>query len=478
MGRNIKIMTALVAVLVSVALAYSNSFYGVFVYDDFINIVNNPDIRSLPSAITGTSRPLTNFTFYIQHRLGVVRTADFHLVNLMLHLLSTFLLWRLLWALGRDAGAGDRRRMEFSVLAAFIWALHPVQTESVTYIVQRAEPLSAVFLFGALLAGISYIARKVRVWAALTLLFLLLACAGKPTAVCGPLLLLALDSLVYSRGLKQALCRRWKFHVLSFATLLFPAVLLTGSHESVTSAGFTMNILSPSEYLAFQPRALVLYLGVFVWPAHLLIDYGYDLEAALLPVVFFLLLLALITRYVWRAGGFARTGILWFYLAMAPVIFVPLADLFAEHRLYIPSVGLSMIAAECICVLFQKTDALRLKSRRPLRMCLSFLVVILFGALGLRTWYRNADYCDPLVLWRQVVDRRPENVRGYLGVGAAMARRGMISESEQIFRQGVEIYKKLDSEFLKESFRTDYAYLCMNTAVILKARGEDQGSGR
>lgn len=472
MGCKVKMLLGIMAVFISVAAAYSNSFYGVFVYDDFINILNNPAIRRFPSVISDTTRPLTNVTFYLQYRIGMVSAADFHLINLVLHLLNAGLVWTFLWVIGGIGGV--RLRIMFATLGSLIWALHPVQTESVTYIVQRAELLSSVFLFAAVLSGLAYLAGRGRWWSVgLVLLLLIAAYAGKPTAVCGPLILLVLDAFICSKGFRRALVDHWKFHACSFATLTLPLFLLTGAHESTTSAGFSMQFISPLEYVAFQPRAILLYLFKYIWPRRLLIDYGYDVEHSWGVVALFLAVLLIMTYAGWRYGGIMRLGMCLFYAAMMPVIFVPLADLFAEHRLYVPSTGLAMLAAYGIAYGVKKLEGAGRAGN--VRLC-ALATVGVICLLGFWTWLRNSDYSDAGRLWRQVVEERPGNIRGYLGLGAELAREGRMSEAEDLFRLGVDVYDQLDSRFLRESFRTDYGYLCFNMAVLLKARGKDRES--
>ena len=86
---------------------------------------------------------------------------------------------------------------------------------------------------------------------------------------------------------------------------------------------------------------------------------------------------------------------------------------------------------------------------------------------------RNSDYSDPAVLWRQVVQQNPSNVRGYLGMGSIAAARGDMVSAEGDFRMGVKVYEQLKGSFLKESHRTDYGYACRNLGEILRARGLD-----
>ena len=464
-----KKLLALAAILISVFAVYSNSFQGVFVFDDFINIVNNPALHTWRTAISNSSRPITNLTFWVQYKLGMSHAADFHIVNVMLHAVNSVLLWLLLWKVTRRVAAS--RRLLFSTAATLLWAVHPIHTESVTYIVQRAEVLSVLFMLAGLLFGVMAMRRRSKACMVGVAAAFGMAFASKPTAVSAPFLLLLLDSVAVSGGMRKAWRDNRILHAVSLASLLIPIYMLSGSHESGTSAGFSMQFLSYGQHLAFQPRALVMYVAKLVWPRNLVMDYGLDVEHELLPVLLFSVVLCVGVLAIWRVsrqGGVSRLGLYWFFLALGPVIFVPLADLFAEHRLYLASAGFALLISAGLL------DVTRRVIPGKDRKCIGFMVVVamLTLSLGIRTWTRNRDYRDPLILWQQVVDLTGGNVRGHLGVGAALARRGDVRGAEGAFRLAVAAYRACECEFLKESFRTDYAYACRNLGVVLNAQGQ------
>lgn len=461
---------ALATILISVVAAYSSSLQGVFVFDDFINIVNNPNLSNWREAVSSSSRPLTNLTFWLQYRLGMTHAADFHIVSLLLHAVNSILLWCLLWEVTRRVAAS--RRLLFSTAATLLWAVHPIHTESVTYIVQRAEVLSVLFVLAGLLFGIAAMRRRSKLCILGVAAAFGMAFASKPTAVSAPFLLILLDAMAVSGGLRKAWRDNRMLHLASFASLLIPVCLLSGSHESVTSAGFGISFLGFNQYLAFQPRAIIAYVVKLLWPCSLVIDYGADVEHEVVPVLLFSVLLCVGILTIWRVSrrsGVSRLGLCWFFVVLCPVLFVPLADLFAEHRLYLASAG----AALLVCAGLLDVNR-RLFSGKD-KKCYTFMIVIgvLALALGARTWARNRDYRDPIILWQQVVDANSGNVRGHLGVGAELARRGDLRAAEGSFRLAIAAYRTCTCEFLKESFRTDYAYACRNLGMVLRAQGQE-----
>jgi hypothetical protein len=464
-------LLAAAILLAAVAITYANSMHGVFVYDDFINIVNNPSIKSWQGAVDGTSRPLTNLTFWLHFRLGLTHPVYFHVVNVFLHALNTLLLWGIVLRITRHIDAG--RRLFLSTASAVIWAVHPVQAESVTYIVQRAEVLSAAFMLSGILLGLHCTRERRKRWIVPLFVAFVFASLSKPTAVAAPFLLLAADAAI-ARGFRESWRQAWLVHAVSFASLLVPAMLLWQANESTTSAGFSMPIVTFGQYLLFQPRAIAVYIAKLVWPSTLLIDYGYDLDPWTVSLGFAALIVAgtALAVRISRRGGVSRLGVAWFYIALAPVMLVPLADLFAEHRLYLASAGFAVVLVSALL------EGCRRATRDDWRAAVLFLAAVstLAAMLALRAVSRNADYRDELVLWGQVAEQRPGNIRGHLGVGSSLAGRGDFRQAERSFRMAILVYKGLESRFLKESFRTDYAYACRNLAVLLAANGAQEES--
>lgn len=470
MSDRVRLFAAVSLILLAVFAAYSNSYFGVFVYDDFISIVNNPAIREFHSSVTHTSRPLTNLTFFVQYKLGITHVAEFHAFNLALHALNSVLVWGLLFVLCGDMERN--RRQSFSLVAALLWAVHPIHTESVTYIVQRAEILSALFILIGLISGLRFLKTRTKKLIVLVAVAFICASLSKPTAACAPFLLLLFDGFLLSNDIRSALRKNYLLYAAAMMSVILPSLLLLQEHESATSAGFATDVVGTLQYWASQPRIIIMYVGKLLFPRSLLIDYGYDVERSLLVTSVLGLLVAAVSVFSWIMackGSLVRFALPWIFICLAPVIIVPLSDLFAEHRLYLASIGVSVLVTSILFVLSERYAGGAGSARRA--CCI--MAVVLIASLGCRTWLRNRDYADPEVLWQQVVQSRPLNLRGYLGVGAARARRQDYLGAEASLRMGIDIYNGLSSGFLKKSARTDYAYACWNLASVLAVQGRD-----
>src|SRR5206468_1139421 len=145
----------------ALAIAYANSFHVPFVFDDLPGIVTNPSIRSLaasfhpPPQITTSGRPAVNVSFALDYVLGGLAPAGYHALNLLIHWAAALLLYGLVRRTLRLPSTGARGQGGASGIAlatALVWALHPLQTESVTYVVQRCESLMGLAYLGTLYA--------------------------------------------------------------------------------------------------------------------------------------------------------------------------------------------------------------------------------------------------------------------------------------------------------------------------------------
>src|SRR3989338_2627471 len=142
-------------IVVAGLAAYHNSFSGVFTLDDASGIIHNVRIRHLwpPSYLTHTTRPLADLTFALNYALGGLNPISYHLVNLAIHLAAALVLYGLI----RRTCLTERLRARWgttastlAVAVALLWVVHPLTTQAVTYIVQRAEALMALGYLGTL----------------------------------------------------------------------------------------------------------------------------------------------------------------------------------------------------------------------------------------------------------------------------------------------------------------------------------------
>jgi protein O-mannosyl-transferase len=431
---------AAIAILVAaVGVAYANSFRGPFVFDDGPSIVMNPSIRHLgslrvlaapPDAITTTGRPLVNLSLAINYAIGDLEVEGYHVVNLAIHILAALTLFGLvrrtllLPAVSARFGAAATG---LGLTVALLWALHPLQTESVTYIVQRAEAMVGLFClltFYCLVRGAAV--AHGRGWYVAAVGSCALGMASKEVMVSVPLLAVLFDRIFIAGSFREGARRRWLFWLALAATWGILAVVVPQSQERGGSAGFGLGMTSWA-YARTQFGCIVRYLRLVFWPSPLVLDYGRLLAksaAEIVPyaIVVFLLVAATVVALALRPRwGFAGA---WFFAILAPTSsIVPLAgQTEAEHRMYLP-----LAAVVAVVVLGAFLALARLSPRwRRARWA---LVAAVAAMLGVATYRRNQDYQSELMLWNGAVASSPKNDRAYLSRADAYRTKGQYEEA-------------------------------------------------
>lgn len=443
---------ALAAIALAAALAYHDSFHGAFVFDDVPAIAENPDIRSFASALrenpsidtaTAVGRPLLRVSLWANYAAGGLDVRGYHALNLVLHVATAWLLWALLRQLFRSPALRARTGAAAEPLAfciALLWTLHPLQTESVTYIVQRTEILGALFYL-ATLYGVARCAgsagRQAGVWGALATLACLLGMAAKETLATAPLVAVALDRIFFATSWQTLWRARGRLYVALASTWIFLAYLVTASAGRRQTVGFDLG-MTWWQYALTQPYYVCRYLFLSIWPGPLTLDYGrYHATTVGEVLPYALLVAALVALTAWalrRDPPFGFCG-LWFFALLAPTSsVVPIVtQTGAEHRMYLP---LAAVIAAAVVGAY----ALAKRARGPTagRLALAAFAVVAL-AFGARTIARNADYRSNVTIWESAIAHWPRNPRAHMSLGAVLASQGLTAESIPHFERAIEL---------------------------------------
>ena len=418
------------AVAAAVLLAYWNSLGSPFLFDDTGAVVNNPTIRHLGSLAalsppndgsTTTGRPLVNLSFALNYAVSGNAVWSYHALNLLIHASAALAL----------LGVVRRTRPGPAFLAALLWAVHPLQTESVTCIAQRTESLCGLcYLLTFYGLARSAAAPRAGWWLAFSFLACLAGMGTKEVMVTAPVLALLYDRTFLAGSLAGAWQRRRGYYAALAGTWLLLAWLVWRSGgERGAAAGFGHGI-SGWNYLLQQCEALVLYLRLSVWPHPLVLDYGTAVVQSWTAVWWQgLVVVALLAGTGWALWRRPVLGFLgaWFFIILAPSSsIVPLVtQTMAEHRMYLP------LAAVVCLVVFAARHHLGARADWA-------LAAAAVACTGL-TMARNHDYRDPVAIWRDSADKYPLNPRAHNNLGWARQGRGKFAEANAHFARAVEL---------------------------------------
>lgn len=418
--------------------AYWRSFTVPFQFDDVHSLVESSSVHltrldweSLAPMLS-RSRPLTALSFGLNYWLGGLAPAGWHAVNLAVHVTAATLAWLLAGELLARAAWGDQvRRRRVALIAALLFLLHPVQTQAVTYIVQRMASLAGCL---ALLATwlwfrgrrsarpAPWLAGAGGAWVA--------ALLAKENVVLLPAIVAVADALL-GGGFVLWVRRNRAAVLASGAAGVALGVAMVGRYWAVIQAEHARFGLSLGDRLLTQPRVLAHYLSLLAWPlpSRLRVDYDFTPSRGLLdpPVTLLALggLVGLVAAAWWfrRRQPLASFAVVWFLGNLAVENTLLPVDLAFEHRLYLPSFAVLLLAAVGL------EHAL---GARPARVWAVAAPAVLL--LGAATDRRNAVWNDPAALHAQVLADSPTSTRALLAVGNGAGARGDLDGAERAYR--------------------------------------------
>jgi tetratricopeptide (TPR) repeat protein len=424
---------ALAAALAFALAAYGRVLHGAFHFDDSWLIVNNLAVKSADGLLAFlrsaslTDRPVTTVTFALNYALGALDPFGYHLVNVAIHLGTAFLLFLLGQTLLLRAHAPAPEWV--AAAAAGTFALHPLNSQAVSYVAQRSESLATLLAAATLLLLLAAerspsVGRRAG-WIALASIAFLLAVETKLPAVVAPALW-AVAAVAFPLDPGQPLAPRLR----RIAAIGAPLLLLGGILVAATfvrlrghnDVGLDVPGIGPWRYLLTQAHAVLLYVRLLVVPVGQSVEHDLPLSTSLDPAtaaaaVTLLGALALGLRLLaapprgWsdetRASGrVVGFGIVWWFVALAPSSsIIPVRDLAVEHRVYMASFGLLLAAAACVERALARLPA----SRRPHAVALAMAIVWI--ALGVTLHGRNAVWESELALWSDAAAKAPTRVR-------------------------------------------------------------------
>jgi tetratricopeptide (TPR) repeat protein len=456
---------AVALLIVSVVLAYSNIFGAEFTLDDNLTVFENPAIKTLwpPSSVQLHPsnnqylnqilyvRPVAQFTFALNYALGGFTLWGYHAVSLAIHVCSTLLVFGILRRtlltplLVETYGEAA---LGIALAAALLWGVHPLDTNTITYISPRMEALMAMFYLATLYCWSRGALERSRLWMGLSVLSCFLGMTSKEVMITAPVMVFLYDVLFLGGSWRQVLQQRWRWYIgllLSAALLVFLVLTVPGEHGAFISEATAANQRGAHSerwsYAATMPGVILYYLRLLVWPDPLVFDYKWPVAATWTAVVLPGIIVAgAVLATVW---GFARRQawaypIAWYLITLSPSSsLMPLYDDYiAEYRVYLPSIG-PVVFVVCGAWLVLRKFGEALPSRAAIGGCAGIALVCGLGGL---TWARNIDYRTEISIWADTVAKAPNNERAHRVFADALRKQGRYDEAIKEYREALSLY--------------------------------------
>jgi protein O-mannosyl-transferase len=423
-------------------LVYGPALTGPFVFDDTVQHYAKAADAAQPLLdwVNG-ERPMLFFSFWLNHLILGNDPFGYHLVNVIIHVFNAalvFLLIQKLLSFYRPQAEPDKLRL-LAGFGAAVFLLHPIQTESVSYIASRSETLCAFFMLSAL-ALFLYRRPGPVTWptAASIALLCAAACATKEEAVVlAPILVLA--DLYWETDFSMAGLRdNWRLYVPLVVAGAVAGSAIAGVMEHSKSVGFRLHDISSLDYFFTQCRVFFSYIRLLVLPVGQTLSPDVPLSRNIFEhgTIFGLVgILGLIAAAIYfrRRYRLASFGILLFLILLAPTSsFVPLLDAQVEHRLYLPTMALTLVLLEFLL-------RARLPDRQLAAACIA--VSCVYGAMS---YARNQVWGSEVLLWQDALSKAPDTQRPYFGLAIAYLNRNRCNDAAGVLERASARFERND----------------------------------
>lgn len=469
-----------IAIIAVTSLVYANHWNNGFHFDDAHTIENNLYIRNLrhipcffgwktagcqvPAAETfssipshGSYRPLVTTMLAVDYALG--KGYDpfwFHLSTFIFFLFQLLMMLLFFQHILRHYTT-KQQALVISGLMTIGYAVHPVNAETVNYMISRSDLISTALVFAALVVYQYFPSLRNRY---LYLIPVLLGALAKPTAIMFfPLLLLY--QLLFEQQVSLVDFGKWSFSQLikNSGVAGIVCIVIYFFIQHMESGYFEAGGKDKAGYWLTQPAVWLHYLSQFILPVQLSADTDWAVFPRPLPakawmgMAYSLLLLG-------AALWFSRShklrpltfGILWFFVCLVPTSAVPLAEVLNDHRMFFPFAGFIMVFGWGLWLLYEQLAPLG-------RKFLLLLVGLMITGYGLGSMKRNTVWKTEESLWKDVTEKSPKNGRGWMNYGLTLMGKGAYPEAEGCFRKGLE-------------FCPAYSYIHVNLGIVRAAQGD------
>ncbi len=463
---------ALIFIALAALLIYSNIYHSPFVFDDIKFLHEGPIVRSFSSFDSlrefFSRRSITKLSFAINYYLGETEVTGYHLVNVVIHVINGWLVFFLtleIWKRLVTTGSSTKKTASLpALLAALIFVCHPIQTQAVTYTIQRMASMACIFYLGAVLFYIkgrtAFKARSGRwrskgsIYTCLAVGCALIALLCKENTGSLPGVILVVEFLFFDRtwaAWKRKLpwitagCCLWALYIL------FVFGVFTGTpgesakllYETTTMLINEGDEITRWKYLCTQFNVIVIYIRLLLLPMKQNLDYCYPIKTGFFdgwtPAAFlFLTSILLAGIAMWKKHPLVTLAISWFFITLSiESSIIPISDALYEHRLYLPMFAFAVLVPYLLLHIIPMR-----------RKTVLAIAIVLITGLGTATYLRNMDWQDDVAFWRDVIEKAPHNYRAYNNLGFSLVQSGRAEEAISYYEKSITINPKYLDPYL------------------------------
>ena len=400
-----------ITLLILLLAVYSNSFYGDWHFDDYANIIENPNVQinslsfsELKQSFIGIYqdrllRPFSYLSFALNYYAGGLNVFGFHLVNFFIHYLSSVFLFLFIFNTLRLPLLKDQYAniaYPIALLATVLWSVHPVFVTSVTYIVQRMTSMAGLFY---IMSMYFYLKGRMSETTGKSIgFFILCALAGlasiltKENAVMLPFSILLFDLLLIQGATKENTKKFLKILIAPLMIFIIVGALYTGGFTSNVFGAYAGRDFTMYERLLTEPRVIIFYLSLLFYPIHSRLTLLYDIDIShslwqpwtTLPAIFLIIFAIAAAVYLCRKRPLFSFCVLFFFLNHILEGTVLPLELIFEHRNYLPAMFLFIPVAQLFVYVLDYFSYKKL-----LQIAVALGVIIIIVGLGDVTFRRN-----------------------------------------------------------------------------------------
>ena len=438
-----------------VCLAYGNTLQHAFHFDDIPSILEKPWIRGLdkiPDFIFSyTQRPLVILSFNINYAISEFEEWSYHIFNLLFHLLVVVLVYRLGKLIAsrmiRNTPSRINTFSQMPLLAALIFALHPLNTQAVTYISSRSSIMASIFYLAAIILFVEgYYKKEIKsfyLYVAFAFICFVSGLLCKLIIISLPAILFAYHYYFISeQNIKIWITRQWKYILGTGVLLVLPILLYIKVTGSLLLRASIVDVTS-LDYFRTQIGVIPFeYIRKMVFPFNLTIEPNFPLVSHWTSLIAISGVLILGTLLItWIKFSFAKEylrkyspevfGLFWLAITLSPTSsFIPLLDMAAEHRTYLPLIGFSITFASILVRLKYfllhsiKNNTQHIHSKKKISALTTLCIFLILFSFFFLTRERNKVWKDEVSLWTDAKIKAPYNIRPYNNLGEAYDKIG------------------------------------------------------